>query len=228
MADDDTLDEIPEAAPESEPGAITTAAVQELLTRLEAELGDDIIATAESFGTLVVRVTPQAWRKAATVAKDRLDCDYLSFIAGLDWMPMPRVGGDDGATDTSQPVQPTEQTPGLTGSDGRFQVFAHVCSTRGHYGITFKTDVDEDAPIADSWVGVYPGANWHERECWEMYGIDFADFPDMRHLYLPFEFEGYPLRKDFPLLARELKPWPGLVDVEPMPGDEAADEGATQ
>ena len=51
----------------------------------------------------------------------------------------------------------------------------------------------------------------------------------MRHLYLPAEFEGHPLRKDFPLLAREVKPWPGLVDVEPMPevpGAAAAEEEA--
>ena len=52
-----------------------------------------------------------------------------------------------------------------------------------------------------------------------MYGFAFDGHPDLRHLYLPGEFEGYPLRKDFPLLAREVKPWPGIVDVEPMPGE---------
>ena len=46
----------------------------------------------------------------------------------------------------------------------------------------------------------------------------------LRHLYLPAEFEGHPLRKDFPLLSREIKPWPGLVDVEPMPGEEVTQE----
>jgi NADH-quinone oxidoreductase subunit C len=50
-----------------------------------------------------------------------------------------------------------------------------------------------------------------------MYGIGFVGHPSLRHLYLPSEFEGFPARKDFPLLAREVKPWPGLVDVEPMP-----------
>ena len=52
-----------------------------------------------------------------------------------------------------------------------------------------------------------------------MFGIDFAGHPDLRHIYLPTEFEGHPLRKDFPLLARIVKPWPGIVDVEPMPGE---------
>ena len=57
-----------------------------------------------------------------------------------------------------------------------------------------------------------------------MFGIDFAGHPDLRNMYLPTEFEGYPLRKDFPLLARMVKPWPGIVDVEPMPAEEAPPE----
>ena len=61
-----------------------------------------------------------------------------------------------------------------------------------------------------------------------MYGFDFTGHPGLRHLYLPGEFEGFPLRKDFPLLARLVKPWPGLVDVEPMPGEEADAEGDRQ
>ena len=68
---------------------------------------------------------------------------------------------------------------------------------------------------------MYPGADWHERECAEMFGIGFEGHPNLRKLYLPAEFEGHPLRKDFALLAREVKPWPGLVDVEGMPGDDS-------
>jgi NADH-quinone oxidoreductase subunit C len=128
-------------------------------------------------------------------------------------------------------------TFGVGGSAGRMQVFAHVQSTKHHWGVTFKTDVDESNPRAESWVATYPGADWHERECWEMYGVRFDGHPSLRHLYLPAEFEGHPLRKDFPLLARVVKPWPGLVDVEGMPeeasaveptneGDPAAVEGA--
>ena len=74
---------------------------------------------------------------------------------------------------------------------------------------------------------VYAGADWHERECWEMFGIVFDGHPSLRHLYLPAEFEGHPLRKDFPLLARDVKPWPGLVDVEPMPGEDEPAAAAT-
>ena len=56
-----------------------------------------------------------------------------------------------------------------------------------------------------------------------MFGIGFLGHPNLIALYLPTGFEGHPLRKDFPLLARMVKPWPGIVDVEPMP-DEAEDE----
>jgi NADH-quinone oxidoreductase subunit C len=205
------------------PGPELSDAHQNVLTQLEAALGDAVIASEGNFGDLVVRVRPDAWLHAARFAKDTLECDYLSFVAGIDWMPAPVVA-EEGSGDTSSPAQPRETTYGVTGSDGRFQLLAHVESTRRHFGFTLKTDVDEQTPTVQSWVPVYPGADWHERETWEMYGIAFEGHPSLRHLYLPFEFEGHPLRKDYPLLAREVKPWPGLVDVEGMPGD-AAGEG---
>ena len=210
---------------EPEPAVALDPEIEARFARFEAALGDGVVEHAESHGTLVVRVRPEAWKRAAEVARADLDCDYLSFIAGMDWMPAPKNPADEG-TDTSAPVRPDTMTFGVTGSDGRFQVFAHAQSTTKHWGITLKTDVVESAPAVDSWVSVYPGADWHERECWEMYGIDFTGHPKIRPLYLPAEFEGNPLRKDFALIAREVKPWPGLVDVEPMPGDDTPDEEA--
>jgi NADH-quinone oxidoreductase subunit C len=196
----------------------------ELLERLQAELGDAIVEHGEAIGDVVVRVKPDAWRRTAEVCKTRCDCDYLSFVAGIDWMPTPAVV-EEGSGDTSAPAQPKEETYGVAGSAGRYQVFAVVESTRRQqWRVILKTDVDASDMRAESWVPVYPGADWHEREAWEMYGIVFDGHPSLRHLYLPSEFEGHPLRKDFPLLAREVKPWPGLVDVEPMPGDDSPDE----
>lgn len=195
----------------------------DLLARLERELGADaLLAHADSFGTLVVRVAADRWADAANAARHALECDYLSFVSGIDWMPAPKESDDEG--DTSTPTQPSEMTFGAAGSAGRFQVVAHVQSTSEHWGVTLKADVDETQPAIASWVSVYPGADWHERETWEMYGIVFAGHPALRHLYLPGEFEGHPLRKDFPLLARVVKPWPGLVDVEAMPGEEGGEE----
>jgi NADH-quinone oxidoreductase subunit C len=216
----------PSGAEEAPPAPALSEAQQAALARLEADLGDAVIDSAAAHGDLVVRVKRDAWRRAGEIAKDALDCDYLSFVAGIDWMPAPLIA-EEGSGDTSAPAQPRDMTFGLAGSEGRFQAFAHVHSTSRHYGFTLKTDVDETDPAVESWVSVYPGADWHERECWEMYGFRFDGHPALRHLYLPSGFEGHPLRKDFPLLAREVKPWPGLVDVEGMPGEPADAEDET-
>jgi NADH-quinone oxidoreductase subunit C len=96
-----------------------------------------------------------------------------------------------------------------------------------HVGVIVKVDVDDTHPALESLHDVYAGANWHERETHEMFGITFDGHPDLRNMYLPMDFEGHPLRKDFPLLARMIKPWPGIVDVEPLPGggaEESPDE----
>ena len=109
-------------------------------------------------------------------------------------------------------------------------MLARLYSTAAHVGLTLKADVPDDTLTIGTWVHNYAGANWHEREAWEMFGITFAGHPDLRHIYLPTDFEGFPLRKDFPLLARMVKPWPGIVDVEPMPADlddDAADADAS-
>jgi len=195
------------------------------LARLDAELGDAIVERAAMAGDPVVRVAPDAWRRAAIACKEVVGCDYLSFVSAVDWMPAPVIG-DEGAGDTSTPAQPREQTVGVAGGSTRFQLLACVESTRSPFRrVILKCDVD-DAMRAESWVAVYPGADWHERETWEMFGIAFDGHPSLRHLYLPAEFEGNPLRKDFPLLAREVKPWPGLVDVEGMPGGADDEEAA--
>ena len=111
------------------------------------------------------------------------------------------------------------------GGNTRLQVVARVASISQHFGVTIKADVPDEHPAIDTWIPVYAGANWHERECHEMFGIGFHGHPDLRNMYLPTDFEGHPLRKDFPLLARIVKPWPGIADVEPLPGGDD-EEGA--
>ena len=146
--------------------------------------------------------------------------EYFCFLSAIDWMPSPYGRGEDDPTEPP-PERSTEIRQGVTGGDTRFQVFARVIDVRRHVGVTVKVDVPDDTMTVESWFTVYAGANWHERETHEMFGIVFAGHPDLRNMYLPTEFEGYPLRKDFPLLARMVKPWPGIVDVEPMPAEEA-------
>ena len=93
--------------------------------------------------------------------------------------------------------------------------------------VVLSTTIGKDDPVLDTLSGVYGGADWHEREAAEMFGIDFTGHPNLVKLYLPDAFEGHPLRKTFPLLSREVKPWPGTVDVEDMP-EGAADAPSTE
>jgi NADH-quinone oxidoreductase subunit C len=191
-----------------------------IIDRLRAEIGDGLIESHLKPGDdLWIRVSADAWR-ATGFALKKLGFEYFSFLSGIDWMPSPYGKGEDDPT-APPPERSTEIKQGYAGGETRFQVFARVTSFSQHVGVTVKVDVP-DSLVIDSWLPVYAGANWHEREAWEMYGVVFAGHPDLRHIYLPMEFEGFPLRKDFPLLARMVKPWPGIVDVEPMPG--VADE----
>ena len=165
------------------------------------------------------------------MAKAKLGCRCFDFLSAIDWLPSPFGRYEDAEVDTAETIAakveaacPVPRTTGYAGGDTRFQLLAHVVDTAARHDVILKADVPDDALTAPTWTGIYAGANWHERETWEMYGITFVGHPDLRHLYLPGEFEGNPLRKDFPLLARIVKPWPGIVDVEPMPGERRADE----
>ena len=196
---------------------------QDLLDRLTVELGAAVVGQELRPGDdLWVRIATDAWRTAA-LALRRSGCEYFCFLSALDWMPSPYGKGEDDPTEPP-PERSTETKQGVAGGQTRFQVFARVVDPRRHVGLTMKVDVPDDTMTVESWSSVYAGANWHERETWEMFGIVFAGHPDLRNMYLPTGFEGHPLRKDFPLLARIIKPWPGIVDVEPMPADDEGEE----
>lgn len=181
-------------------------------------LGDALVDSLVKPGDDVwIRVRTDAWKAAAHAMRDRLGMDYFCYLSGMDWLPSPFGRGEDDPTQPP-PERSTEIKQGYTGGETRFQVIARLYDTTRKVGVTLKADVPDDTMAVESWVTVYAGANWHEREIHEMFGIGFTGHPDLRHMYLPSEFEGYPLRKDFPLLARIVKPWPGIVDVEPLPG----------
>ena len=169
---------------------------------------------------LWVRVARDSWHDTATAARDQLGCDFFDWLSAIDWLPSPYGRDMDAQEDNPEPkpADPIEQ--GHAGGETRFQMVVRLYSTTEHLGLTIKADLPDDDLSIDTLIGVFPGANWHEREAWEMFGIHFNGHPDLRNIYLPGEFEGNPLRKDFPLLARRVKPWPGIVDVELFPGEE--------
>lgn len=198
---------------------------EQLLSDVSACLGSALVQSHINVGNdLCVRVATDAWATSAAALKTSLGFDYFCFLSAIDWLPSPFGKGEEDPT--AEPVErDTEIKQGLAGGETRLQVFARLVNHRTHVGITMKADVPDATPVVPSWVSVFTGANWHEREAHEMFGISFAGHPDLRNMYLPTEFEGHPLRKDFPLLARMVKPWPGIVDVEPMPGGSADEEG---
>ena len=83
----------------------------------------------------------------------------------------------------------------------RFTTVYHIYSFKLNYTIRLKSNIDDDPPTIETVSSIWPGANWYERETWDMYGIKFLNHPDLRRIYMPEGFEYHPLRKDFPVLG---------------------------
>jgi NADH-quinone oxidoreductase subunit C len=96
----------------------------------------------------------------------------------------------------------------------RFEVVYHLYSLRHGHMIRIKAEVPEDDASIDSVVDIWAGANWHERECFDLFGISFKGHPDLRRILMPEDWEGHPLRKDYPLKS-DLgeKEWHGYTEV---------------
>ena len=232
LSSSDTLDVAATAETEGEAAQESSDEVREaVLTQLVAELGDAVVGSHIAAGVdITVRVSSEAWATTADFLKNGMGFGYFGFLSAIDWLPSPFGRDMDSQVDLAlapasdaDTDSPEAMEQGLAGGDTRFQVLARVNDIVNHRAVTLKADVDDSSLSVPSWVPVYAGANWHEREAWEMFGIDFVGHPGLRHIYLPGEFEGNPLRKDYPLLARRVKPWPGIVDVELMPTEEAED-----
>jgi len=212
--------------------ALEAGSHQRIVDGLRRSLGDGLLDSVLDRGDLWVRVDRAVWHKALETCKRKLGLTFFSFLSGIDWAPAPGLSGEntfkgEEAGEGDEPVEGGEPVDveevvaeirtGVAGGDTRFQVFARLHDVRRHVGVTLKADLDDHDPRVATITDLFRGADWHEREAWEMFGFSFDGHPGLRHLYLPGEFEGHPLRKDFPLLSREVKPWPGLVNVEQIP-----------
>lgn len=222
MADDiaTTTDDAPEVASDDRREA--------LLAVFSEHLGDAVIESHVKPGQgLWIRIATAAWSEAAEVARDNAGLKWFDFLSAIDWLPSPYGRYEDSSVDVPFPPPMPERSaavPGYAGGDARIQVLASVAQAGTDLRVLLKADVPDDDLRIGTWIRSYAGAAWHEREAHEMFGIGFDGNADLRHIYLPSEFEGHPLRKEFPLLARVVKPWPGIVDVEPMPGEDPEDE----
>ncbi len=168
-----------------------------LRSRLETRLVDAAVA----YGQLTVTVAPQNWVAAVRLCRDdpALACDFFDFLSAVD-------RGDDG-----------------------FEVVVHLYSIAYRHKLTLRAMAPggRAKPVMPTLTGLYRGANWHERETYDMFGIDFEGHPGILPRILTIEnFEGWPLRKEFLLTTREAKPWPGAKEPVDHKADDAEDAGS--
>jgi NADH-quinone oxidoreductase subunit C len=159
---------------------------EEVGTRLRARFGDDV-DVADTFGHAVATVPVERYRDIVRFLRDDpgFACDYCDFTSGVDY-----------------------------GEEQGFEVVTHLFSTEHHHNVRLKVKLPHEDPVCPTISDLYATCNWHEREATEMFGIRFDGHPQPVKLLLPEPFEGHPMRKDFPLMSREVKPWPGAVEGE--------------
>jgi NADH-quinone oxidoreductase subunit C len=150
-------------------------------------------------GTPGVVVPPGRWHDALAFARAELGLDFFDWLSAVDQTDA-EPAGFDVVVHLVGTGRPTTEEPGSSGLDR----------------LLVRTRVAEGAALA-SVTDLWPGAAWHERETFEMFGLPFDGFDDgtglgLRPLLLPEGFEGTPLRKSFVLAARVSKPWPGAKE----------------
>jgi NADH-quinone oxidoreductase subunit C len=196
------------------------AALADLAKHIEDKLGAAVLQSRSAGDELTIVVPSSEIVAVLTTLREDSQClfEILIDICGVDYPERPK----------------------------RFDVVYHLLSPRNNQRLRVKCETDEDAPVP-SVVGVFAAANWYEREAYDMFGILFSGHPDLRRILTDYGFQGYPLRKDFPLtgyvevrydddakrvvyepvtLTQEFRsfdfesPWEG-ADY-PLPGDEKA------
>jgi len=149
-----------------------TMTLEELSSHVEAKLQGAVERRDITRGELTVVVARDQIVRVLTELRDDSDClfEVLIDICGVDYPER----------------------------ENRFDVVYHLLSPRKNQRIRVKCETDEETPVP-SVVAVFPAANWFEREAYDMYGILFSGHPDLRRILTDYGFQGYPLRKDFPL-----------------------------
>lgn len=173
----------PETAVENNPHEKASSQVGDVMDALQAHLGDDFHELVVYAGEHTARVANERLLDACAFLKDEKGFAYLADIGGID-----RFTEDD-----------------------RYEVFYNLVNIEDGKRLRLVIRVDEDSMTAQTVTDVYPAANWNERECYDMFGIRFEGHPDLRRMYMPEDFEYYPLRKEFPLLGV-----PGSLPLPPQ------------
>jgi NADH-quinone oxidoreductase subunit C len=148
-----------------------------VLRRLLDLHGETITGTHANLGDATAVVRGEALTAVMTSLRDDAEFAFemLSDVCAVDYLP---------------------RTP-------RFEVVYHLYSVEKNHRLRIKVQLGAEAPSVPSMTPLWASANWMEREVWDLYGIDFAGHPDLRRILLYDEFEGHPLRKDYPKERRQ-------------------------
>jgi NADH-quinone oxidoreductase subunit C len=148
-----------------------STSLEELSIYLREARGNLVLSAAISFGELTVEVSADNFIELLTFLRDDERCRFVSFtdLCGVDYPEREK----------------------------RFDVVVHLLSPKHNVRIRVKTAIGEDETITSA-TSVFIGADWFEREAYDLYGILFSGHPDLRRLLTDYGFEGHPLRKDFP------------------------------
>jgi NADH-quinone oxidoreductase subunit C len=144
--------------------------LEQLGEKIKAALAGAAAEVQFAVGELTLNVEAFEIVRVLTTLRDQFEFRTLVDICGVDWPEREK----------------------------RFDVVYHLLSLRNNRRVRIKIRVAEDEAVASA-VGIYPCANWFEREVFDMYGVAFSDHPDLRRILTDYGFSGYPLRKDFPL-----------------------------
>lgn len=146
---------------------------QSQLERLRDRFGAEIVEWKEQWGELTVVVQRQAIERV---------CQFLRREPGLDYAFLASVTGVDLGPE----------------ADPRYEVVYHLYSLLHHHRLRLKVRLNDDEAVPTV-TGVWKAANWYEREVYDLFGLKFEGHPDLRRILMPDDYEGHPLRKDFPL-----------------------------
>ena len=182
---------------------------KKVIDRLKAVFGDRILSSSDFRGDDEAVVAAKDWVEVATFLRDdgQTLMDHFVDLTAVDW-PL----RDDGVA-------------GASGArNGRFDVLLFLRSMTLNHRVRLKTQLAEDQPLT-TLLPVWAGANWAEREIYDMFGIKFAEHPDLRRILMYEEFEGFPLRKDYDIAKTQpLVPYRQVEGIEKL-APFGADEG---
>ena len=172
--------------------AITAIATVEMVRQ---KFPRAIVETVEFRGEQTIVLKPEDLVTVCRYLQKDLGYNFLSSVTAVDWL---------------------ERVP-------RFDVVYHLLSISNQCVLRLKVRVGqrrEEHPAVATVVGVWPGANWYEREVYDLFGITFTGHPDMRRILMPMDWTTYPLRKDYPLTGFDLPEphWGGQVPYDTDPG----------